>query len=89
MYVPCIYGQHFQLSMDQSGKIANPARGHLNKENIIFSLSPFAPDNLVSRNRFGLSASGVTQLGVAVKADTGRDEANPAGTRLHKDEEGS
>ena len=37
--------------MDQPGKIANPARGQLNRENV--SLSPFAPDNLVSRGGFG------------------------------------
>ena len=33
--------------MDQTGKVANPARGQLNKE------SPFAPENLVSRDGFG------------------------------------
>ena len=33
--------------MDQPGKVANPARGQLNRKNI-FSLSAFAPDNLVS-----------------------------------------
>ena len=37
---------------DQPGKVANPARGQLNRENI-FSLSPFAPDNLVLRDGFG------------------------------------
>ena len=37
---------------DQSGKVANPARGHLNWENE-FSLFPFAPVNLVSRDEFG------------------------------------
>ena len=36
----------------QPGKVANPARGQLNKENY-FSLSPFAPENLVSRDEFG------------------------------------
>ena len=36
----------------QPGKVANPARGQLNRENE-FSLSPFAPENLVSRDGFG------------------------------------
>ena len=35
--------------MDQSGKVANPARGQLNKENKI-PLSPCVPENLVSRD---------------------------------------
>ena len=38
-------------SIDQPGKVANPARGQLNKENK-YSLSPFAPENLVSRDGF-------------------------------------
>ena len=39
---------------DQPGKVANPARGQRNRENnIFFSLSPLAPDNLVSRDGFG------------------------------------
>ena len=37
--------------MDQPGKVANPARGRLNREiNII--LSPYAPENLASRDGF-------------------------------------
>ena len=39
-------------SMHQPGKVANPARGQLNRENHI-SLSAFAPENLVSRDGFG------------------------------------
>ena len=39
-------------SKDQPGKVANPARGHLDKENECF-LSPFAAKNLVSRDGFG------------------------------------
>ena len=33
-----VSGQHFQAEqgMDQSGKIANPARGQLNRENVVF-----------------------------------------------------
>ena len=34
--------------MDQQGRVANPARGQLNKESVI-SLSAFATENLVSR----------------------------------------
>ena len=37
--------------MDQPGKVANPARGQLNRENNI-PLSPCVPDNLVSRDGF-------------------------------------
>ena len=38
--------------MDQPGKVAKPARDQLNRENE-YSLSPFVPVNLVSRDRFG------------------------------------
>ena len=37
--------------MDQAGKVANPARGQLNRENNI-PLSPCVPENLVSRDGF-------------------------------------
>ena len=37
--------------MDQPGKVANPARGQLNRENDI-TLSPCVPENLVSRDGF-------------------------------------
>ena len=50
MYV-CMYGHHIQQSMDQPGKVANPARGQLNTENNI-PLSPCVPDNLASRDGF-------------------------------------
>ena len=36
-------------SMEQPGKVTNPARGQLNRK-MFFSLSPFAPENLVSRD---------------------------------------
>ena len=42
----------FSKSKDHPGKVANPARGQLNRK-MFFSLSPFAPENLVSRNGFG------------------------------------
>ena len=35
MYV-CMYGHTCSKSMDQPGKVANPARGQLNKENQYF-----------------------------------------------------
>ena len=37
--------------MDQPGKVANPARGQLNRENDI-PLFPCVPENLVSRDGF-------------------------------------
>ena len=37
--------------MDQPGKVANPSRGQLKRENNI-PLSPCVPDNLVSRDGF-------------------------------------
>ena len=44
----------YSKSMDQPGKVANPARGQLNRENEYFPV-PFAPKNLVSRGGFGSS----------------------------------
>ena len=38
-------------SIDQPGKVANPARGQLNRENEYFPVP--APENWVSRDRFG------------------------------------
>ena len=46
-----MYGHTYSKSMYQPGKVANPARGQLNRENI--SLSAFAPENLASRDGFG------------------------------------
>ena len=43
----------YSKGKDQPGKVANPARGQLNREKVIVSLSPFAPENLVSRDGFG------------------------------------
>ena len=45
----------YNKGKDQPGKVANPTRGQLNRE-IDFSLSPFAPENLVSRDEFGSPA---------------------------------
>ena len=47
-----MYGHTYSKSIDQPGKAANPARGQLNRENE-YPLSPFAPENLVSRDGFG------------------------------------
>ena len=44
----CMYGHTNSKSMDQPGKVANPARCQLNRENEYFP-SAFAPENLVSR----------------------------------------
>ena len=41
----------YNKSMDQPGKVANPARGQLNKETNI-SLSAFAPEKMFSRDGF-------------------------------------
>ena len=49
-----MYGHYntYSKGKDQPGKVAYPARGQLNRK-IIFSLSLFAPENLVSRDGFG------------------------------------
>ena len=36
----CIYGHHIEQSMDQPGKVGNPARGQLNRENEYYSPVP-------------------------------------------------
>ena len=41
----------YSKSKEQPGKVANPARGQLNRD-MNSSLSPFAPENLVSRDGF-------------------------------------
>ena len=42
----------YSKNMNQPGKVANPARGLLNRE-INISLSLFSPEHLVSRDGFG------------------------------------
>ena len=44
-----MYGLTYSNSMKQPDKVANPARGRLNRENEMF-LYAFAPENLVSRD---------------------------------------
>ena len=46
-----MYGHHIKQSMDQPGKVANPARGQLNRENNV-PLAPCVPKNLFSRDGF-------------------------------------
>ena len=46
-HIVCMYGEHFQQSMDQPGKVANPTSGQLNRDRTV---------KLVSRGRFGRSA---------------------------------
>ena len=36
MLCVCMYGHTYSKSMDQPGKVANPARGQLNRENEYF-----------------------------------------------------
>ena len=48
----CMYGHTYSKSMDQPGKVANPARGQLNRENEYFLVRVRAWE-LVSRDRFG------------------------------------
>ena len=48
-----MYSHHIEHSIDQPGKAANPALVVSGTEKINISLSPFAPENLVSRGVFG------------------------------------
>ena len=52
MYI-CMVGHTYSKSMDQPGKVANAARRQLKRENEYFAVSSFAPENLVSRDKFG------------------------------------
>ena len=47
-----MYGHTYTKSMDQPGKVANPAGGQLNRENAYF-VSAFATENLVSQDGSG------------------------------------
>ena len=50
-----MYDYTFSKSVDQPGKVANPAHGQLDRE-INISLSAFEPENLVSRSGFSSPA---------------------------------
>ena len=55
--------------------VANPARGQLNRK-MIFSLSPFAREKLVSRDGFGrpaMSARSISTLGLNLVMAHSRD----------------
>ena len=53
LYV-CMYGHTYSKSMDGPGKVANPTRGQLNRENEhYFPIRVRAPENLASRDEFG------------------------------------
>ena len=53
MYYCIIYGDTYCKSMDQPGTVANPARAWSAEQGKWISLSPFAPENLVSQDGFG------------------------------------
>ena len=55
--IVCIYSHTYSKSMDQPGKVVNPARGQLNRENHI-PLSPCVPENSVSQSGFGSDQPG-------------------------------
>ena len=46
-----MYGHTYSKSMDQPGKVANPARGQLNRQNEYFPV-PVRAENLASRDGF-------------------------------------
>ena len=46
---------HISQENESTGKVAHPARGQLNRKND-YSLSPFVPENLISRDGFGSPA---------------------------------
>ena len=47
------YGHAYSKSNNQPGKVANPARGQLNRKSMNISLPRFAPESSVSRDGFG------------------------------------
>ena len=50
--IDSMYAHHVQQTGHKPVKVADPACGQLNKDNY-FSLSPSAPENLVSRDGLG------------------------------------
>ena len=51
----CVWlsGRMYVCVVTHIAKVASPARGQLNGENEYFSLSPFGPEKLLSRDEFG------------------------------------
>ena len=56
----CMYGHTYSKSVDQPGKVANPAaRGQLNTGKMNISLSAFAPENMyITMNKITLTKVG-------------------------------
>ena len=50
-----LYGHQIWQSVNQLGKVANPARGCSSTGEMNISLSPFSPNNLALRDRLGLT----------------------------------
>ena len=69
MYV-CIYGHTYSKSMDQPGKVANPARGQLNREKIIFPC-PRSRLRIWSRETGSAVPSRVSLLILHTQAESG------------------
>ena len=69
-----MYDRTYSKSVDQPGKVVNPARGQVNREMDI-SLSPPAPENLVSRDGF---ASPVPRQPAHLHTQTESGASSPA-----------
>ena len=57
--------------MDQPGKVANPARGQLNRGKMNILLSPYVPEDLVSRDGFSCPVPRVSLLILHTRAESG------------------
>ena len=55
---------------NKSGKAASPARGQLNRENVFFPLSPFAPGNLIPGETGSAVPSRVSSLILPTQAES-------------------
>ena len=63
--------QYFQQRMDHPGMAANPIPSQFNRVKSFFSLSPFAPENLVSRETGSAVSSGVSPLILYTQTESG------------------
>ena len=68
--------------MDQPGKVANPARGLVNRGKIDISLSPLAPENLASRDSRPASAHSFSTLRLNLVLAHGTPPAFRGGVHL-------
>ena len=66
-----MYSNHLQQSMDQSGKVANLARGNLNREKNEKNPSPRSHLRIWSRERVSAVPSGVSLLVLHTLAESG------------------